>query len=59
MISYQRPCKTGSASLYKNLAQPVNKVRIVDLVFKYGLALNPGYGFLLVMTLLFAIIPCC
>ena len=37
----QRPCKTGSASVYKNLAQPVNKVRIVDLVFKYGLALNP------------------
>ena len=59
MISYQRPCKTGSASFYKNLAQPVNKVRIVDLVFKYGFALNPGYGFRLVMTLLFAIITCC
>ena len=41
VISYQRPCKTGSASFYKNLAQPVNKVPIVDLVFKYGLALNP------------------
>ena len=41
VISYQRPCKTGSASVYKNLAQPVNKVPIVDLVFKYGLALNP------------------
>ena len=41
MISYQRPCKTVSASFYKNLAQPVNKVRIVDLVFKYGLTLNP------------------
>jgi hypothetical protein len=41
VISYQRPCKTGSASVYKNLAQPVNKGRIVDLVFKYGLALNP------------------
>ena len=41
MISYQRPCKTGSASVYKNLAQPINKVPIVDLVFKYGLALNP------------------
>jgi hypothetical protein len=37
----QRPCKTGSASVYKNLAQPVNKVPIVDLVLKYGLALNP------------------
>jgi hypothetical protein len=31
----------GSVSFYKNLAQPVNKVPIVDLVFKYGLALNP------------------
>ena len=41
MISYQRPCKTGSASVYKNLAQPVNKVPLVDLIFKYGLALNP------------------
>ncbi len=41
VISYQRPCKTGSASFYKNLAQPVNKVPIVDLVFKYGLAVNP------------------
>jgi hypothetical protein len=41
VISYQRPCKTVSASFYKNLAQPVNKVRIIDLVFKYGLALNP------------------
>jgi len=41
VISYQRPCKTGSASVYKNFAQTVNKVRIVDLVFKYGLALNP------------------
>ena len=40
-ISYQHPCKTGSASFYKNLAQPVNKAPIVDLVFKYGLALNP------------------
>ena len=40
-VSYQRPCKTGSASVYKDLAQPVNKVPIVDLVFKYGLALNP------------------
>ena len=38
---YQRPCKTDSASFYKNLTQPVNKVPIVDLVFKYGLALNP------------------
>jgi hypothetical protein len=42
MISYQRPYKTGSASVYKNLAQPVNKVPIVHLVFKYGLALNPS-----------------
>ena len=41
VISYQRPCKTGIASFYKNLAQPVNKVPIVDLVLKYGLALNP------------------
>ena len=41
VISYQRPCKTGSVNFYKNLAQPVNKVPIVDLVFKYGLALNP------------------
>jgi hypothetical protein len=41
VISYQRPCKTGNVSVYKNLAQPVNKVPIVDLVFKYGLALNP------------------
>jgi hypothetical protein len=41
VISYQCPYKTGSARVYKNLAQPVNKVRIVDLVFKYGLALNP------------------
>ncbi len=40
VISYQRPCKTGSDSVYKNLAQPVNKVPIVDLVFKYGLTLN-------------------
>jgi hypothetical protein len=40
VISYQRPRKTGSASIYKNLAQPANKVPIVDLVFKYGLALN-------------------
>jgi hypothetical protein len=41
VISYQRPGKTGSASVYKNLAQPVNKVPIANLVFKYGLALNP------------------
>jgi hypothetical protein len=41
VISYQRPLKTGSANVYKNVAQPVNKVGIVDLVFKYGLALNP------------------
>jgi hypothetical protein len=41
VISYRRPFKTVSASFYKNLAQPINKVRIVDLVFKYGLALNP------------------
>lgn len=41
VISYQRPCKTVSSSFYKNLAQPVNKVRVVDLVFKYALALNP------------------
>jgi hypothetical protein len=40
VISYQRPCKTGSASFYNNLAQPVNKVPIVDLIFKYGLSLN-------------------
>ena len=40
----QRPCKTGSASDYKNLAPPGNKVPIVDLVFKYGLALNPPYN---------------
>ena len=44
VISYQRPCKTGSASVYKNLAQPVNKVPIIDLVFKYGLALNPPHN---------------
>jgi len=25
VISYQRPCKTGSDSVYKNPAQPVNK----------------------------------
>ena len=25
VISYQRPYKTGSVSVYKNLAQPVNK----------------------------------
>ena len=37
----QRPCKTGSASVYKNLAQPVNKVPIVDLVLKYGLRSIP------------------
>ena len=37
----QRSCKTGSTSVYKNLAQPVNKVPIVQLVCKYGLALNP------------------
>jgi hypothetical protein len=41
VISYQRPCITISASVYKDLAQPVNKVSIVDLAFKYGLALNP------------------
>ena len=41
VIIYQRPCKTGSASVYKNLAQLVNKVPIVDLVFKYGIAFNP------------------
>ncbi len=41
VISYKRPCKTGSASFYKNLAQPVNIVPVVDLVFKYGLELNP------------------
>jgi hypothetical protein len=41
MICYQYPCKTGSAGVYKNLAQPVNKVLIVDLVFKYGLELYP------------------
>ena len=38
VISYQRPRKTGSVSVYKNLAQPVNKV---DLVSKYGLEINP------------------
>ena len=41
MIGQQCPCITGSASDYKNLAPPGNKVPIVDLVFKYGLVLNP------------------
>ena len=42
MIIYQRPSKTGSASVYKNLSQPVDKASIVYLVYKYGLALNPS-----------------
>ena len=41
VLCSQRPCKTIRASFYKNLAQPVNKGPIVDLVFKYGLALYP------------------
>jgi len=56
-VSYQRPCKPGSASVYKDLAQPVNKVPIVDLVFKYGLHSIPrimmGYNAPGASTLLF------
>ncbi len=54
-ICYQRPCKTGSVSVYKNPAQPVNKVSIVDLVFKNEFF----FIFLIIMLILLSTILEC